>query len=228
MTCRTILCAALLLPYTLARASEEPVADTPIDRALATLATSLEESPRDAGLLTDYGNLLVRAGRYDESRAAYENAIAAAPSASMPIYDLGLLELELGELRDAADLFRRALEHDPGFARAEYGLGSVFEARGRSRRAVKHYVRAFQLDPELLKVEHNPEILFSTLAAWASSKAYLEASVGRGTRLYANPQPIVSLLLPTAPEPGAEAAPAEEPAEEPVEAETQPAADSAD
>jgi tetratricopeptide (TPR) repeat protein len=158
----------------------------------------LAEAPRDPGLLTDYGNLLVRAGSYDAARTAYEAASGAAPSAVMPLYDLGLLELEQGRPAEAIRHFRRALDVDPAFARAEYGLGAAFEARGRNHRAVKHYVRAFRLAPDLLKVEHNPEVLFNTLADWASTKAYLESSVGRGTRLYANPQPIVSLLLPAA------------------------------
>lgn len=125
----------------------------------------------------------------------------------MPLYDLGLLRLERRRFDEATQLFRRALEIDPDFALAEYGLGAVLEARGRSHRAVQHYARAFTLDPELLDVESHPELLFNDLATWASTKAYLESGLGRGTRLYANPRPIVGLLMPTATVPPAEEPP---------------------
>lgn len=206
-----VLVAAATLPL-----GADEVAVSGIDGALAAVSASLEAAPRDPALLNDYGNLLVRAGRLAEARTAYESAIAAAPGSTLPLYDLGLLELEQGRPADAAQRFRRALDLDPGFARAEYGLGAALQARGRSRRAVKHYVRAFELAPELIEVEHNPEILFNTLATWASTSAYLGHSVGRGTRLYANPQPIASLLLPvgdavpTPPPEGPPAAAAEE------------------
>ncbi len=189
--------------------------------AIETLEEALEAEPTDAGKWIDYGNLLVVAKRPVEARTAYETALDLDPDSPIAHYDLGLLDLESGRARAAIGHFRRALDADPGMARARYALGTAFAARHRHRRAVEQYAAAFALQPELLDPLFNPEILFNPLATWASMKAYLEDSTGRSTRVFANPAPIVGLLLPGVPAPPP---PVEAPAETETAGESVPAA----
>jgi tetratricopeptide (TPR) repeat protein len=188
----SLTCVALLGIVPTSSEAEE----TPLDRALAILIQRLEESPRDADLLTDYANLLVRGGHFDEAAATYESALTVDPDSSTTLYNLGLLRFELGQMREARRHLDRAIEVEPSFSRAHYALGSVFAARKRHRRAVQHYSRAFSLEPRLLDIHHNPELLFNDLATWASMRTYLATPTGRGTRLYNDPRPIVGLLIP--------------------------------
>ena len=171
-------------------------ADTVLTQAIAALALRLEETPRDASLLTDYANLLTRAGRYDEARSSYRTALENEPQALLTLYNLGLLELELGHLRAAGRHLRQAIDVDRDFARGHYALGTVLVARQRHPRAVRHFARALTLDPDLVLVDSNPEIVFNRLATWAAVRSYLSESTQRGTRLYNDPQPIVGLLVP--------------------------------
>ncbi len=175
---------------------EGPAAASPIGRALGDLAERVELSPRDAGLLNDYGNLLVHAGLLEDAESAYRSALEITPDSLPAHYNLGLLELERGHTRAARKQFRRAIKLDPSFGRAHYGLGSAYVAVERNRRAVKHYSRAFLLDPELREVAVYPEILFNKLTTWASMHSYLGGSPGRFARLYDDPRPIVGLLIP--------------------------------
>ena len=193
---RTFAASCIWLALAGLPAAGAPEADSPLARALDDLAGRLDEQPRDAGLLNDYGNLLVHAGFLDAAEAAYRDALAVDPDSLAASYNLGLLELELGRPRAAQKRFHHAIELDPSFGRAHYGLGAAFDARDRNRRAVKHYSRAFHLDPELLDVRSNPEILFNKLTSWASMSGYLAASPGRFGRLYKDPRPIVGLLIP--------------------------------
>lgn len=167
-----------------------------ITHALGDLTERLEQSPRDAGLLNDYGNLLVHAGFLEEAEMAYRSALEIAPDSLSAHYNLGLLELELGHPRAARKQFRRATKLDPSFGRGHYGVGSTYVAVERNRRAVKHYSRALLLDPDLLEVTRNPEVLFNKLTTWASVHSYLTRSPGRSGRLYEDPRPIVGLLIP--------------------------------
>ena len=169
--------------------------ETPIEQAIKALSERLDAAPRDAGLLTDYGNLLTQVGRFDEALASYRSSLEVNPDSLITLYNLGLLEFELGHRRAAGRRFRRALKLDDGFARAHYGLGTVLAHRERHRRAVNHYARAFTLEPELLDPARNPELLFNRLATWASMQSYLKNPLQRGTRLYNDPQPIVGLLV---------------------------------
>jgi tetratricopeptide (TPR) repeat protein len=182
-------------------------------QALASLTDQLEERPRNAGLLADYGNLLVRGGQFDAALEAYKSSLEIEPKSLTTLYNLGLLETELGRRRAAGRHLRRTVKIDPSFSRGHYALGTLLAARHRYRRAVERYSTAFTLDPGLLDVDQNPELLFNDLTTWASMHAYLASSIGRGTRLYDDPLPIVGLLipgfdelvaLPADPEPGVE------------------------
>ena len=205
------------------------VADIPLTQTISVLSQRLEETPRDAALLTDYGNLLTRAGRYEEALTSYQRALEVDPESLVTLYNLGLLEFELGHDRKAGRHFKKALAIDGDFARGHYALGTVLASRQRHPRAVRHFARAFSLEPDLLQIEHNPEILFNRLATWASVRSYLSGSPQRGTRLYNDPQPIVGLLVPDlerlapAPEPDP---PAGSPSEEPAADEAPPSDDS--
>ncbi len=191
-------CVAAFIWITLTSIAIAPVraASSPIGRALSELTERLDQSPRDAGLLNDYGNLLVHAGFMEEAEMAYRSALEVAPESLSARYNLGLLELELGHPREARKQFRRAIKIDSSFGRAHYGLGSTYVAFDRNRRAVKQYSRAFMLDSGLLEVESNPEMLFNKLTTWASIHGYLTASPGRAGRVYEDPRPIVGLLIP--------------------------------
>jgi tetratricopeptide (TPR) repeat protein len=189
---------AALIWLALAGLSHSPshAAGSPIGHALGDLTQRLEQNPRDAGLLNDYGNLLVHAGFLEEAEMAYRSALEVAPDSLPAHYNLGLLELELGHAQAARRQFRRAIKLDSSFGRAHYGLGSTYVAAERNRRAVKHYATAFLLDPGLLEVTRNPEILFNKLTTWAAMHSYLTSSPGRSGRLYEDPRPIVGLLIP--------------------------------
>lgn len=193
---KTCAAASIMLALTGFVNGSAQAAGSPIAHALGDLKERLEESPRDAGLLNDYGNLLVHAGFLEEAKVAYRSALEIAPDSLPANYNLGLLELELGHPQAARRQFRHTTRLDPSFGRGHYGVGSTYVAVERNRRAVKHYSRAFLLDPSLLEVTRNPEILFNKLTTWASVHGYLTGSPGRSGRLYENPRPIVGLLIP--------------------------------
>lgn len=197
MNSRPILPFALACALVTSVLSVAPAAHAvALESALSDLAERVADNPRDAALLTDYANLLVQAGRYDQARETYKAALDADPDSMLGHYNLGLLELEFGRARKAKRHFKESLNADPSFARARYGLGDVAVARNNHPRAVDHYAEALTLDPQLLDVEQNPALLFNRLATWASMKSYLENSASRGTRLYNDPKPIVGLLIP--------------------------------
>jgi Flp pilus assembly protein TadD len=207
---RSIASALVVLALLVPTIATAGVVEPTLANALTALGDKLDDSPRDAALLTDRANLLVRAGRIEEALADYRTALEIEPLSPITLYNLGLLELELGNKRTAGQLLRRSLAIDPDFARGHYALGMVLAQRGHNVQAVRRYATAFNLDADLQNADRNPELLFNELATWASMASYLTNSVERGTRLYNNPQPIVGLLIEGL------SAPAEPPAEPPA------------
>jgi tetratricopeptide (TPR) repeat protein len=88
------------------------------------------------------------AGRLDEARRLYEQAIAASPESAFLHRDLGAVERRAGQTAAAADHLRRAVQLDPSDARAHAALGGVLDELGDVVSAVASYERARALDPE--------------------------------------------------------------------------------
>jgi len=193
------LCSTLLVLSTLVcsslQAGDEPLSLKLKDRALEGLEERLIQDPRNPGLLTDYATSLFKSGRIAEAQATYESSLAIAPNSLITLYNLALLHLELGHNEVAGRHLRHSLDLDPTFARAHYAMGSFYVNKNKHRRAVEHFATAFTLDPQLRDPEHNPEILFNRLLSWALMKSYIETPLGRGTRVYHDPRPIIGALI---------------------------------
>jgi tetratricopeptide (TPR) repeat protein len=93
------------------------------------------------------------AGRLEDARAAYEQAIAASPDSAFLYRELAAVERRGGETERAAQHFRRALELDPGDARAQAALGELLEEQGDLVAALAMYEAARAADPASVSAE---------------------------------------------------------------------------
>jgi tetratricopeptide (TPR) repeat protein len=87
------------------------------------------------------------AGRLDDARAAYEQAVAASPDSGFLYRDLAAVERMAGLADRAMEHLRRAIELDPGDARARATLGELLEERGDHMAALAMYEAARAADP---------------------------------------------------------------------------------
>ena len=87
------------------------------------------------------------AGRFDEARDAYAEAIALSPDTAFLYRDLGFVELRRKNLPEAERNLQKALSLDPADTRAIVGLGDVLEERGNLAGAISMLERAYALDP---------------------------------------------------------------------------------
>jgi tetratricopeptide (TPR) repeat protein len=87
------------------------------------------------------------AGRLDDARAAYEQAIAASPDSAFLYRDLAGVERKAGLPDRAVEHLRRAVELDAGDARALVALGELLEERGDLVAALSALEAARALDP---------------------------------------------------------------------------------
>jgi tetratricopeptide (TPR) repeat protein len=87
------------------------------------------------------------AGRLDEARAAYGQAIAASPDSAFLYRDLALVERTAGEPAVALEHFRKAVSLDPSDARSLAQIGAILEEQGDAAGALEAYERARAIDP---------------------------------------------------------------------------------
>jgi tetratricopeptide (TPR) repeat protein len=87
------------------------------------------------------------AGRFDDARAAYAQAIAASPDSAFLYRDLAAVERRAGQPSAAADHLRKAAELDPSDARALASLGEILDEQDDAVAALAAYEKAAAIDP---------------------------------------------------------------------------------
>lgn len=87
------------------------------------------------------------AGRLDDARGAYEQAISASPESPFLYRDLAAVERKAGQPAAAAEHLRKALSLDPADARALASLGEILEEQGDVVGALASYEKARGIDP---------------------------------------------------------------------------------
>jgi tetratricopeptide (TPR) repeat protein len=108
------------------------------------------------------GNVLVRAGRYEEAVRLYREAAGdpsfgrRRPAARARLhYNTGYALAKLGRFFAAARAYRRCLEITPNDVDAWFNLGQVYREAGALKRAQQAFGRAAALDPTEHEVWNN-------------------------------------------------------------------------
>jgi tetratricopeptide (TPR) repeat protein len=94
------------------------------------------------------------AGRVDEARAAYGQAIAASPDSAFLYRELALVERMAGDQAMALEHLQKAVSLDPGDAASHGQMGAILEEQGDVAGAIAAYERARAIDPGEIPAEH--------------------------------------------------------------------------
>jgi tetratricopeptide (TPR) repeat protein len=116
---------------------------------------SVHIAPRSETAWIQLGWQLRKAKRYDESYAAYKNAIAINDSFWLAHANLGYMLLEIGQIEEAEKELTRALAINPGYLNAQMHLALVRARKGELRDAMEIIDRAVHVAPD------NPELHYA-------------------------------------------------------------------
>ena len=87
------------------------------------------------------------ARRWDDARAAYQQAISASPESAFLYRELATVEQQAGRSAEAIEHFRRALQLDASDAKSHAAIGAILERQGDVIGALSSYERARAIDP---------------------------------------------------------------------------------
>jgi tetratricopeptide (TPR) repeat protein len=85
--------------------------------------------------------------RWDEARAAYEQAIAASPDSAFLYRELGVVERRAGRPDRAREQIEKAISLDANDARAHEALAALLDEQGDFAGALASYEKARAIDP---------------------------------------------------------------------------------
>jgi len=128
-----------------------------LERQVAPLTARAADAPLDPAEADGWYNLGCDLETEDaaRARAAYQRAIAIAPSHVEALVNLGRLLHETGDLRGAEATYRRALDTRPDDAIALFNLGVALEDQGRGHEAADAYRRAVAADADCADAHYN-------------------------------------------------------------------------
>jgi tetratricopeptide (TPR) repeat protein len=96
--------------------------------------------------LIETGQEARAAGRVDQARQVFEQALSRSPSSPLILHELTRLERDVGNLDRAEQYARQAVALDEGSADDQVTLAEILEARGRLSDAAAAYERAAAID----------------------------------------------------------------------------------
>ena len=120
------------------------------------------------------------AGDHSGAAAAFQRALAAAPTNAEAHFRLGLALRDQQRLNDAAASYRRAIELQPAYVEAHNNLGSVLQMLEQRDAALAAYRRAVALGPTFGQPYLNLGRLYTLAGDTRNAAATFEAAIARG------------------------------------------------
>ena len=116
--------------------------------------------PPNTSPFLNEGEERLAAEDWDGAVAAFQKAIAAAPSSALAYSKLGVAHVHGRRWDDAHAAFTKAIQLDPRYAPAHSNLGNVYRERGRLDEAVACYQKAIAMDPDYWIAHQNLGIVY--------------------------------------------------------------------
>ncbi len=150
----------------------EPLPTGGVDRELAIWERAVEENPESTDAKTGFGLALLSAGRLEEARAAFEEAIELDGENYVALLQLGLLLQEEGPAR-AENLLARSVRSAPPSERAASAVawGDLLFEQGEIKAAKKAYRVAIVDAPYVIEAHVGMAKVFEALGDDAAALA---------------------------------------------------------
>jgi len=124
-------------------------------------AHAVEVTPESWSLHVNLGADLSAAGRIDEARAHYLEALRLDPTAAQALYNLGAIAFRTNQLVEARNYLERAIAAAPAYSEAHASLGLVATQQGDFVRAEAALREALRILPGRAKTHEALGVLFA-------------------------------------------------------------------
>lgn len=118
-------------------------------------------TPESWSLHVNLGADLSAAGRVEEARAHYLEALRIDPTAAPALYNLGAIAFRSGHLVEARNYLERAIDAAPAYAEAHASLGLVATQQGDVPRAEAALRESLRIRPDRAKTHEALGVLFA-------------------------------------------------------------------
>jgi tetratricopeptide (TPR) repeat protein len=112
------------------------------------------KSKGDTRILTNLGNALQKAGRFEEAIRHQRSALEIEPNSATLQNNLGAAMMLNGQDEQALVHFTESVRLEPNLGSAYANMGLALQKLGRSEEAAGAFVKALRVDPRLAGIRH--------------------------------------------------------------------------
>ena len=145
--------------------------------ALAALKEAQAKIPNEADFHQREGAILLRMGRREEARKAYETAVALAPKDALLRARYGELLRDLGQVEESIQRLREATEIDPDGAAYWNSLGMTLGGNDRFNGAEAAFRKAVELESENPRYAFNLGLILMRQNRPAEARPFFEKAL---------------------------------------------------
>lgn len=121
--------------------------------------TLLRYFPNQVEVLTNFGVLLLKAGRHDEGERQLKKSLAMHPGQPVALYNLGVSFQNLTRLEEAIACYDQAIALNPGDFQSHLNRGNALKDLRRCTEAKQSFDRAISLRPDFAGAYWNKALL---------------------------------------------------------------------
>lgn len=142
-------------------------------------ADVVAQRPRNARAWNAYGVALSVEGRFEESRQAYEHALAVEPDAGEYHGNMGRVLTKLGRPAEAVPHYRIALSTAGKDANLHHSLAVALERSGEPEESIREYRETIRLEPEHPFARFNMGVVLMRASRWEEAERAFSEVVRR-------------------------------------------------
>jgi protein O-mannosyl-transferase len=142
-------------------------------------ADVVSQRPRNARAWNAYGVALSVDNRFEESKQAYEHAVALEPESGEYHGNLGRVLAKLGRPAEAVPHYRIALSTAGGDANLHHSLAIALQRSGALEESVAEYRETLRLDPAHSFARYNMGMALEKASRWEEAERAFSDSIQR-------------------------------------------------
>ncbi|HVT87837.1 MAG TPA: tetratricopeptide repeat-containing glycosyltransferase family protein [Tepidisphaeraceae bacterium] len=140
------------------------------------IGRAISLNPNDAHYRSNFGQVLLNAGKPNEAVVALRKAVEMDPNLAGAWNNLGNALIELRQFSQAVDAYMRAINIVPDFAEAHSNLGNALKELGQLDQAIVSIRKSIELRPDLLASHNNLGMCLRQTGQYAeAAEAYRKA-----------------------------------------------------
>ncbi|MEI6846097.1 MAG: tetratricopeptide repeat protein, partial [Candidatus Firestonebacteria bacterium] len=128
-------------------------------------------------ILNTLGVAYYKKGLYDQSIAAYEDAVKMDPAYFKSYFNIGVSYNAKNEPAKALEYFEKTLQKSPSYVEAYYGAANCYFYRKEYEKAFKYYVKATEINPEFAIAFNGAAAAMHSIGKYPEAVKYYEKAL---------------------------------------------------